>query len=348
MYYASAVREQPISIVISTAGEDDESALWMEERDRARGILSGEIIDTRRLPFVAEARHEEVSGEGWLNPALWARCNPSWGVTIQPDEMQASADEAKTSLRKKAMFLRYRLNCPTTSISEWIPLDVWNACNAKPAIPEGATVFGGLDLASVSDFTAFVLVYRQSEPGDGTDEDRYHIVPYFWLPEQTVDDAAKAGDYQYRSWVDAGLIKIIPGPVVSNPFVRAGIRDAVRPYLLKECGYDEWNCRETAETMELEDGIVAVKIPQSMRAISEPTKKLERLLRLGKINHGGNPVLDWMFRNTRIRSDDNGNIRPVKELGNRGRKIDGIVASIMGLSRAILHPADSYCQLIVG
>ena len=67
--------------------------------------------------------------------------------------------------------------------------------------------------------------------------------------------------------------------------------------------------------------------------MSPPTKELMKLTLEQRIAHGGQPVLRWMMDNIFIKTDPAGNIKPDKEKSTE--KIDGVVATVMALDRAI-------------
>lgn len=346
LYYGGIAREQPLSITISTSGEDpdDEDELWVEVWQRAADIVKGDVIDTRRLPYLAAAG----KGDDWTDPKTHAKANPGYGTVIDPEEMAASCKEAQRTPRLKAQFLRYRLNRPARTVCEWFDQEVWDGCDGAVAIPPGSPVYGGLDLSSTSDFTAFVLVARRpddtAKPGpdeldeSGRPEDRYHIKPFLFVPEDTIAALEAEGKYRYRAWAKAGLIIATPGNVLDYRFVVRKIVEQSEIYELVFCTYDPWNATETAVKLQDEHGIQMVECRQGMKTLSEPMKKLERLAKQGKINHGGHRVLSWMFGNTRVKSDENQNIRPVKEDPKSPKKIDGIVSTIMGVSQAMIAP----------
>lgn len=337
LYYGSIAREQPLSVVISTAGEDDtdESALWVEIWQRADAILRGEVIDTQRLAYIAAATRDEAEGEGWLDPEVHRRANPSYGVTIDPEEMSASANEAKDSPIKKARFLRYRLNRPVPLVNLWLPVELWDKNTEAVEIPQRATCYGAIDLSSSDDLTAFVLVHRAA--GD-EDEDTYHVRPWFWLPEETLAARTKEGDHLYATWHRQGYLELTPGNVIDYGFIRRRIVELADEYDIREIGYDPWHALETATTLQDQHGLEMVEVRQGWKTMSEPMQKLERLLRAGRVAHGGHPILRWNFANTRAKSDESGNIRPVKPEPNSRKKIDGCVALIMAISRAMLDP----------
>lgn len=344
LYYADAARQQALSVVITTAGEDDPDSLWIEEYVHAKQIQRGDVVDLDRLVFLAEAEE----GDDWLDPQVWKKANPGWGVTIDPARFAREAEEAKSSERKRRDFLRYRLNRPVGSLASWLPDELWDGCAALPCFPPGSTVCGGLDLSTRSDFTA--LVFTRKEPAEQAEneelaedefpEDRYHVWPMLFLPEATIERHAKEGRLLYRQWADQGWIHVVPGPVIREGFVIQRVVEVQQYCEIFELGFDPWNAQEEALKLVNEYGINMVELRQGYKTLSPPMKKLERLLLLAKLCHGGHPVLRWMFQNVQVISDENGNIRPVKAAKHSPKKIDGIVGLVMAIARAMLMIED--------
>ena len=73
--------------------------------------------------------------------------------------------------------------------------------------------------------------------------------------------------------------------------------------------------------------------------MTAPTKEWEKLVVSRKLHHGGNPVLRWMAGNVAVEMDAAGNVKPSKKKSTE--RIDGIVAGIMALGRAMLQPEDT-------
>lgn len=348
LYYGGSARTQPLAIVITTAGEDDPDALWIEEYQSAKAVLEGSRIDLRMLAFIAEAGEKD----DWTDPAVHAKANPSYGVTIDPEEMKAACGEAKLSPTKRALFLRYRLNRPTSKVMDHlVDLDVWDRCGQEA--PDDPTLEwdAGLDLAAVDDFNAFSLVTRISgsttaaATGDAGEvvpaeaEDLYYWKVWLWIPEDTVRRRVNDGLMSFRQWADQGLIEVVPGPIVRPSYIRQRIVEIGQQYRLREIGFDPWAAFETAASLQDDHGLVVVPLRQGMQTLSPPSKKLQRLLLMNRIHHGGHPVLRWMFKNCRWLTDENENIRPVKPAHKSPLKIDGIVSGIMALHRAMARPA---------
>jgi phage terminase large subunit-like protein len=102
---------------------------------------------------------------------------------------------------------------------------------------------------------------------------------------------------------------------------------------LQELGYDEEPGDNNDQWLRC-----LVRFGQGYASMSSPAKELERLVLGREIAHGGNPVLSWMMSNVIMSEDPAGNIKPDK--GKSAEKIDGVVALLMGLDRAIRHIPD--------
>jgi phage terminase large subunit-like protein len=96
-------------------------------------------------------------------------------------------------------------------------------------------------------------------------------------------------------------------------------------YDLRELAYDPWNATQTATDLTNE-GLPLVEVRQGYRSLSEPSKKFEELVR-------------WMVNNAAIKRDPADNIKPDKS--SAIGRIDGVVAAVIALSRAIRQPATS-------
>jgi phage terminase large subunit-like protein len=191
----------------------------------------------------------------------------------------------------------------------------------------GRECYGGLDLSSTSDITAFVLVFPPRAEGE-----KYVFLPYFWLPEDTLDLRCRRDHVPYDVWEREGFINTTEGNVVHYGYIEKFIEELGEKFNIREIAFDRWNATQMVQDLE-DMGFTVVPFGQGYKDMSPPSKELYKLLMAGEINHGGNPVLRWMAQNVVMRNDPAGNIKPDKEKSTE--KIDGIVAAIMALDRAI-------------
>jgi len=214
-------------------------------------------------------------------------------------------------------------------------MDTWEKC-AHPVDPDllkGRVCFGGLDLSSTTDITAFVLVFPPVE-GD----DKYYVLPYFWLPEETLDLRVRRDHVPYDIWRQQGYLLTTEGNVIHYGFIKKFIEDLGQDYNIQEIAFDRWGAVQMVQNLE-GAGFTVVPFGQGFKDMSPPTKELMKLALEKRIAHGGHPVLSWMMDNIHIRTDPAGNIKPDKAKSTE--KIDGAVAMIMALYRCIRHKGVS-------
>lgn len=318
-----AARSNPLSLVITTAG-DNLQGIGYERSNYAKDVSQGIIKDESLLVCIYCANEKE---DDIYNTEVWKRVNPQLGVSIPMDFFEQEAAKAKTSVYWENSFKRYHLNIWNNTRNQFISDSVWmdSSWEFDKKLLEGKPCFGGMDLSSTGDITAFSLVF----PID----DYFVSLNWFFLPE---DKSAHGLDQkrimQYDGWVKRGYIIETPGNVIDYGFVRQVVQDAAVKYDIQAIAYDPYNMTETA--LQLQDaGLNMIKFRQGYISMNYPTKQLERLVLSKKFNHRGNPVLRWMNNNTSIATDPAGNIKIYRD--KKDEKVDGMVSNVMALGLAI-------------
>ena len=317
-------RKQPLWFLLTTAGTDRNSICW-EVHQKAKDILEGRKHDERFYPVIFGLEDDA----DWKDEANWYKCNPSLGYTIGIDKVRDAYRKALETPADENMFRQLRLNQWVKQSIRWMPLDKWDACAGlvDPRALEGRACYAGLDLSSTSDLTAFVLVFPPEEEGGA-----FTVLPFFWLPEETLDLRVRRDHVNYDIWNRQGYIMTTEGNVVHYGHIEQFICDLGERYNIREVAYDRWNATMFVQALE-DDGFTMVPFGQGFRDMSPPTKELMRLVLEGRINHGGHPVLRWNMDNAFVRTDPSGNIKLDKEKSTE--KIDGAVAMVMALDRAM-------------
>ena len=121
---------------------------------------------------------------------------------------------------------------------------------------------------------------------------------------------------------------------VDQQAIRLKIHELGEKYQIKEIAIDRWNASQLMTDLEA-DGFEVVGFGQGYGSMSSPSKQLETMLINGDLQHPNNPVLNWMCANTVVEMDAAGNTKPSKKKSSE--KIDGIVATIMALGRAMAN-----------
>ena len=323
-------REQPLFFIITTAGNDKNSICY-ELHTKALDLMAGRKKDSTFYPVVYGLEHEE----DWKDEANWYKANPSLGHTIQIDRVREAYRNAVENPAEENVFKQLRLNIWTSASIRWIPEQVYDKGNLpmdRDAL-RGRLCYGGLDLSSTSDITALVLAFPPR-----TEEEKYILLPFFWLPEDTLELRCRRDHVLYDVWQKQGFIQTTEGNVIHYGFIEKFIERLGETYHIREIAYDRWNATQMVQNLE-DMGFTMVPFGQGFKDMSPPSKELFKLLMEGNIIHGGNPVLKWMAGNVVMRQDPAGNIKPDKE--KSVEKIDGIVASIMALDRCIRNRTGS-------
>ena len=317
-------RMQPLYFLITTAGNNTES-IGYEIHQKAKDILEGRKIDPTFYPVIYGAEE----GDDWTDPKVWKKANPSLGITVGIDKVRDACESAKQNPAEENSFRQLRLNQWVKQSVRWMPMDKWDKCAfaADPSQLEGRVCYGGLDLSSTTDITAFVLVFPPED-----EDDKYIVLPYFWIPEENMHVRVNRDRVPYDLWERQGYLQTTEGNVIHYGFIEKFIEQLGERYNIREIAFDRWGAVQMVQNLE-GMGFTVVPFGQGFKDMSPPTKELMKLVLEERIAHGGHPVLRWMMDNIFIRTDPAGNIKADKEKSTE--KIDGAVATIMALDRAI-------------
>lgn len=327
---SSDARQNPLHFIITTAGNDRHSIAY-ELHTKAVDILEGRRVDPTFYPVVYGLKDDE----DWEDEANWYKVNPSLGYTVDIERLRDAYREAKQNPADEITFKWLRCNMWVSSTVAWIPDAIYMRGNEPIDMDAlaGRDCYAGLDLSSTGDITALVLIFP---PRD--EEEKYVLLPYFWIPEETIPRRVKANSVPYDIWEKQGYIMSTEGNVIHYDFIEKFIVDLSEKYHILEIAVDRWNATQMIQNLEGE-GFTIVPFGQGFSSMSAPTKEFYRLLMEGRIIHGGNPVLRWMAGNVVIDTDPAGNIKVTKAKSKE--KIDGIVAAIMALDRCIRQEGQS-------
>jgi phage terminase large subunit-like protein len=310
-------RRQPLILYLTTADFAGPSPC-NDEYDYACKVRDGLINDMEYFPVIYETKRED----DWSKVQTWKKANPNYGITVKPSYFKSIVKKAKEKPSELNKFLRLHLNVQTETLTRWINMEKWDSSGhkLKPEQLKNQACFGGLDLSSSKDITAFILFFPEFKACIGS----------FWVPNGTADERI-----EYQLWANEGYVDITDGAVVDYSFIRKRINELSADYDIKDIGYDPWNSSQLAIQLADEDGLPMIEFRQGFKSMNEPSKELEKLVEKGELIHFNNPVLRWMCSNCAIKEDAAGNIKPIKPKKNSKMKIDGMVALVMAVGLSI-------------
>jgi len=313
-------RRQPLLFTITTAGFNREAPCY-KHRQYCAGVLSGAIKDDALFSVI----YTLDEGDDWTDPAVWAKANPNWGISVNPRQLEQGLTEAKEFVHKEVEFKTKLLNVWTDTAMTWISDSDWKACDGMDEL-EGELCYGGLDLASTGDFCAFSLYF----PGYNA------IRSWYWLPVETAYKRKDAAGASIRQWAADGFIELTDGNVTDYSFIKARVIALAQQYDIKDIAFDRFNSSQLVIELQNE-GLQMFPFGQGFVSMSAPTKELERLVKDKKLRHAGNPVTRWMMSNIMLRTDPAGNIKIDK--AKSGDKVDGPVSIVMALGTCMQDAA---------
>lgn len=330
---AVGARRQPLIWIITTAGDDNPASVYASEHAYAVDLLEGVLTNDSVFAFIATVDKDDR----WDDPAAWARANPNLGVSVKLDDLERQAEKAKGSPAALNAFKRLRLNIRTSDVNRVIPAEEWakntsgswsvddlGVFDAEGQRVRRARCWGGLDLSSKIDITAWVKLFEPDEAGV------MKVAARFWMPEATIDARGDRDAAHYRQWANEGWIFTTPGNVIDHEEIYETIVADSEQFDIVNMAFDPWSQSQLGIKLN-EKGIEAHEFIQGLRSYTEPTKELQALVFARKIDHGGNPVLAWMANNLAVQRDKNLNEMPHKA-HSKGR-IDGMTALIMAIGR---------------
>ena len=323
----SKSRKQPLRVIITTAGSDQETICY-REYEYAKRVLSGEIVDESYLPLIYEVPAEA----DWTDQALWPKALPLLDTghhSLADYDEEFRQAQARPDLQNQ--FRRLYLNQWTSAETQWIPIHHWDACASDSIDFENLRkypCYGGLDLAAVHDLTAFSLCWPVG--------DKVYYKTWVYLPSDDLEGRSKRDGVPYAQWAADGHILLTPGTTTDWRYVVAHIKELAAEYKINSIAYDPWQARDTAN--ELQDhGLKVVDFRQGFQSMSPACRRFEKLIYDRAAVHEGSPLIRWCVDCTQVIPDPAGNIKPVKPARNKNSKrIDPVITMTMATGIAIL------------
>lgn len=337
MVTGMGARLQPLLIIITTAGSNISGPCY----DKRREIID-KLLGTKTYDDLWGIIYTIDNEEDWDKPAALQMANPNFGVSVSSDFLLQQQKNAIQNPAKQNIFKTKHLNLWVSAKSAWLNITTWNKCADRDLKVEDFAddeCYFTIDLAHKIDICATGRLYRRVIDG----QIHYYYFPRFYLPEKTIFEGKEKNNLKkYQSWVNAGYLEALGNTEINFELLRADIIDDCEGQDLQEIIFDPWKAAQIAQQLENE-GLTVVEYPNQVKFMSPAMKELEAAIESGRFHHPDNPVLNWMAGNVTNKEDKKGNYFPDKEKAEF--KIDGIVALIMGVGRAMFEPELSNSEV---
>lgn len=318
-------RRNSLMVSITTAGVD-RTGICYEQRTLVTKILSGSLQDESYFGIIYTLDPDD----DWKSDEALAKANPNWGVSVRPEVIRALQAKAIATPSAENNFKTKHLDVWCNADVGWMDMKAWDAC-ADESLDEsdfdGEPCWLGLDLASTSDMTAKVKIFQRKIDGSS----HYYLFGDYWLPRTAIERGVNS---QYQGWEYLGYLHVCEGPVTDFAEIRDSILEDCGRYSVQSVAYDPFQAVQLSKELS-DDGVPMVLCKQTVANLSDPMKQFQALVLDHRLHFNGDPVLTWMVSNVVCHVDVKENIYPRKDAPDN--KIDGVVAGIMALSRALLN-----------
>jgi phage terminase large subunit-like protein len=324
----SKSRKQPLRVIITTAGSDQETICY-REYEYAKRILAGEITDESYFPLIYEVSKDA----DWTDQSLWRQALPlldSGHHSLKDYEEEFNQAMARPDLQNQ--FRRLYLNQWTSSETQWIPIHEWDGCAAAEPIDwqelRRYPCYGGLDLAAVHDLTAFSLCWPVGS--------KVYYRTWAFLPSERLADRSKRDGVPYDRWAKDGHILLTPGTTTDWRYVTAKVKELAKEYDIRAIAFDRYGARDTVRELQ-EAGLDVIDFGQGYQSMSPACRRFEKLIYDRALQHEGSPLIRWCVDCTQITQAPGDLIKPVKpERMRNNKRIDPVISMTMATGIAII------------
>jgi len=321
---AQGMREEPLFVVITTAGFDKTSPCF-SLRSTAKEILEGLKEDDSQ--FIAIYTIDD--GDDYTNPKNWVKSNPNLDITIKSSFLKDEIVKASNNISLETGVKTKNFNSWCDTITTWISDKFIYRASKELTFddldPNDTEIIVGVDLSSNFDITAVSYMFLK--------DDKYHFIVNYYLPEDSLNTATDREFYKIQH--KKGNLTLMPGNVVDYNFILNDILKISQLFTISKLSYDTWNSTQFA-IAATENYLQLEPYSQTIANFNRPTKEFERLMIQGNIVLQNNEVTRWMMSNVYLRRDSNGNVKPDKS--KREKKIDGVIAMLMSLGTYLNMP----------
>ena len=321
--YGGRARKNNLVLIITSAGTNISGPCYAEN-EKARKILNGLLTDDTYFTII----YAYDDNDDWKDRKNYIKANPSLGTIIRPEILDNDLADALITPSHHADFQAKTCGIwQSGGITNWIPLQKWLELKNTKNLEDfrEKDVYIGLDLSSVGDFTGITLCFEE--------ENHFYLYHKFYVPSETINERYKHENININKWVIDGVVTSIPGDIIDYSYLEKDLKEFAKDFNIVEIAYDKWNSNRLINNLEeLFPNTLLVQFDQSLRSMAIPSKDFERLIYEKRI-HCNNPCMTWMVGNAVIKPDVNNNYKPLKEGKSSTARIDGVVSSIMALSR---------------
>jgi len=356
-------REQPLQIVVSTAGFENESPchdLWKDLQD----VLEGTIVNDQLFGIIYTIdepdRLVEIDGKKvpyWTTIEALQEANPNFGVSVLSANIIADQKIAVQRANRQNAFKVKHLDLWVNAREVWMNMEKWRSC-ADPSLSieefQEDLCIEGDDLGARVDLTSRCRLFIRWI----NDQRHYYL---FWRHYVPLDRANDGEHQHYERWLNQSdklpeehrFFVGHEGPEIRLALVQNDIETDIERFNYARMGFDQHQAMQMQQEIKLRLGTddegedKVCDVPQTWKYLDPAMKEVEAAVLSGRLHHTGDPVASWAIGNVIVKPDANENIFPRKEM-NRISKIDPASALFNAMYLALAAPVtDNYISPVV-
>lgn len=339
-------REQPLMLKITTAGYNLAGPCY-EHRTKAKQVLEG-LLENERLfviIYTIDLPNENTGkkGDDWAEEAALQKANPNLGISVEKDFLIPSQRSAVLNVSEQTKFKTKHLNIWCAARAAWISLQQWFVAGDAQLTQDelkGCSNWFSFDLASKSDIAAYMKLFRRRING----VNHYYVFGRYYLPEDQLTTPSK-NQFMYQKWHAQQLLTITDGATTDFERIRDDIIADAKIYNPNEIVYDPFNATYMSQLL-MNEGLNLVEFAQKPANFAVPMDEVQSALKDSRFHHDANEMLAWMIANVTVKPAKKDLFWPTKETPDA--KIDGPVAMIMTIARALADDSDAAMDQLFG
>lgn len=314
-------RRQPLLLMITNSGTDRNSVCW-EKHTYGAEVASGTREDDEFFSYICAL---DEGDDPLQDESCWIKANPLLDISVTREFLRGQVREALGMPSKESSVRRLHFCQWVESENPVLSGPLWLAAGEvyDDELLVGRECYGGLDLSSTTDLTAFVLLFAPTET-----DPKWRQRSWFWLPADNLADKASKDRVPYEVWRAAGFLETTKGAAVNKMWVLSHLVRCASRYDMRSIGFDRWRI-EDFKALMADEGVDLPLEPfgQGFQSMSPALDEYERMLISGELRHDKNPVMTWNVASAIADTDPAGN-RKLTKARSTGR-IDGFVAALM-------------------
>jgi phage terminase large subunit-like protein len=329
-------RKNPLLFLITTAGTDRSSACYSRHLD-VKQILRGTVRNDRLFAIIFTIDE----GDDWTSEIAVQKANPNYGVSVDPEAILYDQKAAMQAARLQADFKTKRLNIWLNTAVCWMNMVLWDACkdeHLKEERFEGQNCWLGLDFAAKIDIASSVRIYKEK---DAENRDHYFAFHTPYLNEARATDPALD---HYSQWALENRLVVTPGNETDYRRIADDVVNLAKKVRIVEIPHDPRDAQSFLQSIQerpdWDETVIFGEILQSKQNFTPPMRELEAAVAAKRFHFDGDPVLTWMISNVVVKPDSLEYLFPHKQ--NEKNKIDGAVAMLMAIGRAMLFKTEAF------